>query len=547
MINRQFLWFLDRLSRVSGQKTLCEAIEEGYKVCCEGSAAIFENAEGSAQHKTRRVIREVLPKYSGHFDDVATDDKGKPILTQRGNEQTVLQYLEGQLRDRYFHDGRSNIKFEPGIARIAFGELGFQRREDTHRLTQLGKILVEISQAHSGEYDYDLNGMTFDALQERFGGVVKAASDAEMEEIENAEYGGSDYTIEWIPDFETAEKYYSYTNPNSRWCITHMKDVWDSYTSNGMNRVYFCHRPGFERLKPVKGENCPLDEYGLSLICVIMTPEKELRTVTCRWNHDNGGSDAVMDARQLSGILGRSVFSACPPFSDDELIKMGKTPLHLVQKMLDEGKKVEFDTYKQLENGIAKVGLNGKYNFIDSEGKLLSDKWYDGAYWFSEGKARVGLNGKWNFIDSDGKLICDKWFDIVYDFHEGKAAVKLNEKWNFIDSDGNLLSDTWFDYVDNFHDGKARVGLNENWNFIDSDGKLLCGKWFVYADEFHEGKAMVKLKGKWNFIDTDGNLLSDKLFDSARGFHDGQAKVKLNGKWNFIDTDGNLLSDKWFD
>ena len=34
---------------------------------------------------------------------------------------------------------------------------------------------------------------------------------------------------------------------------------------------------------------------------------------TCRWNHDNGGSDSVMNAQELSNVLGGSVFKLCPP------------------------------------------------------------------------------------------------------------------------------------------------------------------------------------------------------------------------------------------
>jgi len=92
-----------------------------------------------------------------------------------------------------------------------------------------------------------------------------------------------------------------------------MKNMWDSYTSDGLNKVYFAYKPNFKEVSRITGKNAPLDEYGLSLISIIVDPWENLRAVTTRWNHDNGGSDQAMDARQLSKLLGGNVFGLCPP------------------------------------------------------------------------------------------------------------------------------------------------------------------------------------------------------------------------------------------
>ncbi|PIU82072.1 hypothetical protein COS69_01140, partial [Candidatus Kaiserbacteria bacterium CG06_land_8_20_14_3_00_49_31] len=48
---------------------------------------------------------------------------------------------------------------------------------------------------------------------------------------------------------------------------------------------------------------------------------------------------------------------------------------------------------------------NGKYAFIDHDGKVVS-KEYENTDSYSEGKAWVQLdNGKYAFIDHDGKVI----------------------------------------------------------------------------------------------------------------------------------------------
>ena len=119
-----------------------------------------------------------------------------------------------------------------------------------------------------------------------------------------------------INSFEEAKPFYKYTNPNSRWCLTHMENMFDTYTNHGNNTLYFAYKKGFENIKPIPQSNSPLDKYGLSLLSIIMSPDYgdggSLAYCTCRWNHDNGGSDSVMNAQQLSNVLGGSVFSLCP-------------------------------------------------------------------------------------------------------------------------------------------------------------------------------------------------------------------------------------------
>ena len=71
---------------------------------------------------------------------------------------------------------------------------------------------------------------------------------------------------------------------------------------------------------------------------------------------------------------------------------------------------------------------------------LSPNQWFDGFGNFSDGYAPVKLNGKWNFIDTQGKLVSpNQWFDDVGDFYDGYAKVELNGKWNFIDTQGNII------------------------------------------------------------------------------------------------------------
>ena len=345
---------------------------------CINEVLLIENRESKSIKQTEKIIVSLFRNtYGDRLFQTVTDNQGQPILTQRGDEQTMLQYLERHVRTTFFHNDYANIKFEPGIARIAYGELGMQANEDQQSLHKLGGILKILSQAHSDEYDSNLNGMSFTDLDNRFGKRVSEMGKEEEDRINNAEYNGNgEYTIVRINSFEEAKPFYKYTNPKSRWCLTHMKNMFDQYTSNGGNTLYFAYKKGFENIEPIKGEGCPLDEYGLSLLSIIMTSDcgdgGSLAYCTCRWNHDNGGSDSVMDAQELSNVLGGSVFKLCPPRKIEINIDgdLG-LPSGTIWMTKNVGAKSETDYGKYFAWGM-KEGFNAN----EIGGDMFSDEWY---------------------------------------------------------------------------------------------------------------------------------------------------------------------------
>ena len=429
-------------------------------------------------------------------------------------------------------------KFTLGVARMyCDGELN-----DASIMSNLNATLKLLS-AHLNEYDRNLNGLSAEELISKFKQARQNNISKEKQEINIMKFGVSDYEIVKIDSFSDAKKYYKYTNPKSRWCLTHMENMYDGYTYNGFNQIYFCLKHGFEDVKQIKGENAPLDEYGLSMLSIIVNEEGELAYCTTRWNHANGGNDSAMDAVEISKVVNVNFYEVFKPNTK------WKDMLYNAKQRLANGvsPKEIFDYVNDFREGYAKVELNNKYNFINTDGEFLSDTWFDGAWDFKGGYARVFLGGNYNFINTDGEFLLDKWFNIVYDFRDDYAIVVLKDKSNFINTDGEFLSDKWFDNAWDFKDGYARVRLNGKYNFINTDCELLSDTWFDNVYDFIDDYAVVVLNNKWNFISKNGEFLFDEWFDSAGLFKNGYSKIKLNNKWNFIDVEGKYISDKWFD
>ena len=426
------------------------------------------------------------------------------IMQQLGYSESDAMKFIGQLKVKIPIVRLQQEKFLLGVARLFIdGDLS---ANDDFKCTNFNQTLKLIaSDAHVNEYDNNLNGMSADDLINRFAEVRVGELSKRKELIGGKHYQQNrEYTIVPINSFDEATKYAKY----NEWCVTYSEEMFDEYTCNGAGRFYFCLQNGFENVPEKVGANAPLDAYGLSMIAVSITMEGEPNSITCRWNHDNGGSDSVMDDEQLSDLLGVNFYNVFKPYTREELHAKGVILFDEVQEMLDNGVSPK-DMFKEIgdfSDGYANVNLNGKWNFINRNNKLLSDTWFDFARYFSDGCACVMLGDKVNFIDKNGKCISDTWFDAVYDFYNGYAKVRLGDKYNFINQNGKCVSNTWFDEIGYFCNGYARVKLNRKWNFIDTIGKCVSDTWYDLVYCFIDGYARVILSNKEFKLDTNGNL-----------------------------------------
>ena len=432
----------------------------------------------------------------------------------------------------------SNCKYFLGVTRMIMEK----QLTDGESIMKLNSILKYINNDESlnSSFDRNLNGLTFEKLSEQTTEGMEQAYKSERERFSSTDFGerNTSYRIVKINSFEEASEYGKYTP----WCITHGEQAFNNYTNNGICVFYFCLKDGFESIPEKIGENCPLDEYGLSMLAVCVDENGECKTITCRWNHNNGGNDNIMSTEELSSLLGVNFYEVFKPST------VFKEKLEKALSLAKKGDLSGFDYIGDFDkNGIAKVMLNDKWNLIDTNGNLLSKQWFDYISSFKNSFAKVMLKGKLNFIDVNGNLLSKQWFDNIYGFENGFARVELNNKWNLIDVNGNFISEHWFDGIGYFENGFVKVKLNNKWNFIDTNCNFLSKQWLDWISEFENGIAKVKLNNKWNFIDVNGKLVSQQWFDDIGNFKNGFAQVMLNGKLNWIDVNGKLVYQQWFD
>ena len=330
------------------------------------------------------------------------------------NETEIDDFVRIKLRNDITALSDKQIgKFTLGVTRMYFNN----EITDASTINDLNATLKLLT-AHLNEYDRNLNGLSAEELISKFKQTRENNIKKEKQEINRMKFGVSDYEIVKIDSFSDAKKYYKYTNPNSKWCLTHMRNMYNSYSCDGINQIYFCLKNGFENIKNVVSENAPLDKYGLSMLSIIVNEYGELAYCTCRWNHDNNGNDSIMNAVEISEIVNVNFYETFKPNNKWKDI-IDNVRLRLNNS---ENPKEIFDKIWNFKDGFTRIKLNKKYNFINKDNEFLSDKWFDDADDFNNGFSKVKIKNKgYNFINKDGKYLSDDWFGDVWDFIDGFA------------------------------------------------------------------------------------------------------------------------------
>ena len=102
------------------------------------------------------------------------------------------------------------------------------------------------------------------------------------------------------------------------------------------------------------------------------------------------------------------------------------------------GQRCSADAIGNFHNDFAIVKKDEKVNYIDSEGKLLSDDWFDACNDFEDGFGLVMKDMKKNFIGSNGSYLLDIWVDRAGDFMGGTAPVIINGERHEVTRNGDI-------------------------------------------------------------------------------------------------------------
>ena len=134
--------------------------------------------------------------------------------------------------------------------------------------------------------------------------------------------------------------------------------------------------------------------------------------------------------------------------------------------IFDEVLLDEFDTC--CTSGVIFAKKDGKYYMLDSKGERISETAFDDAKpFFGTGPAAVCLNGKWGFVNKNGKMAIEPQYENAVSFNIGLGAVCVEGRWGYINVSGDVKIAHQFEDCKPFaSNGIAAVKEDGLWKYV---------------------------------------------------------------------------------
>ena len=359
--------------------------------------------------------------------------------------------------------------------------------------------------------DQNANGMDLQDFFTQFQGDVSNSEKNDREA--SAQYGtnsngnNNDYKIVPISTFDKANEYSYYTN----WCVTQDKSAFNRYTDGRKGIFYFLLKRDFKNVPKEIGPNCPLDEYGLSMIAVSFREDGSVNTITCRWNHDYGGNDSIMTPEQVSKLIGTDIDSIFNPNDIQSLIpeniEVLNDKLKCGLKLCKNTKTNELCIYSDdftdyaCFNNKNYVVYNGRSNYGNDISALIDRKGHIYTVCFGRGRINVfENNGLLYVIHPEEGLNYSNIYDVkTLDVVKENAFSRIDYYRNSIimaDNEGHTLivnkptnKIMFDDYIDDFWLTTSKIFLLKN-NQITSIDAIYFKIYLPWSD--------IKVVDKWH-------------------------------------------------
>lgn len=200
-------------------------------------------------------------------------------------------------------------------------------------------------------------------------------------------------------------------------------------------------------------------------------------------------------------------------------------------------------------------------NRLDFDGRHIREHLPNGAYWIvdmngvimdrssqpdeaeqvfaeSEGLRAIRKDGKYGFIDEQGRLRIANRYEEVKPFSEGMAAVRIMNQWGFIDAGEKLVIQPVYDGVENFRNGVAIVRSNGYSGLIDASGKIVLPLRYEEIVLNPYNRWIVRQGGLYGLADAGGRVLIHPRYDELTDTGNGYAIVRRQQKSGLLTLGG---------
>lgn len=209
-----------------------------------------------------------------------------------------------------------------------------------------------------------------------------------------------------------------------------------------------------------------------------------------------------------------------------------------------------------LKEGAINVRINGKFCFLNMEGKIIGDFYASHLSTFSNGYTSVKNDSTNGIMDLNGKIYFNNQYDYVNEPINGLFSVIKDDLYGAINIDGDIIIPIKYDYLSIYDGGLVLCNLDTKEILYDSKGNVILD--FIYDSiTINPSENITESDRAWLNIDIDDkrgfyNMISKKIIEceydwSVGGFDHGIVTVEKDEKFGYLDTNGQLIGGQFYD
>jgi len=203
--------------------------------------------------------------------------------------------------------------------------------------------------------------------------------------------------------------------------------------------------------------------------------------------------------------------------------------------------KPEFDQISKLqEDSIYYACKENGYSFITKSGEIMiaNDDRFEEINDMSEEFIGVKIDGRWGFVDINGKLRIANQYDNIGSYNEGLAPIKILGRWGYIDKREDIMVQPAYDTVYSFRNGLCEVVKKGKYGLIDATGKITLECEYDAMKRLKTGGFLTLQNAKYGLASEQGRLLILPRFDHVKDLDNGFVIATRKGRYGLLSNKG---------
>jgi hypothetical protein len=214
-----------------------------------------------------------------------------------------------------------------------------------------------------------------------------------------------------------------------------------------------------------------------------------------------------------------------------------------------------------LREGLIAVKSDGKFGFVDKNGKVVISPRYEEVMPFVRGISAVKRDGKWGFVDKMGKEIVPPTYESagycyfrssvkVYWCIEGSDYDYLKLGYLPVVTKGNMYSTPFggeYNFIVQIDSNLFLAKKGSKWGLIDKNNKEVLNFKYYELLHLHKDLFVYSEGGKYGVISLKRGVIVQPKYDYIFYAGEGIIGLVLNNNVGFADTSGKMIFQPKYD